>query len=270
MAERPWMPMYWGDYLVDTLDLCPDEHGVYLLMIGIAWLRPDGALPNDMTLLKRMLAGCCRDMHGNRFNRIVPPLLKRFWTLGDDGLWRQKRVEKERENARIRSRNASERAKKRWQEHRDNKDLGDADAMLARPYHSHSHSKTQSLIPTSESLESDSEADRGSGGKVFVVAPDGAPTSQPNGHAKGSRGTRLSEDWDPGDDGVEYARELGFSNARIDEIYNAFRDYWLAKAGQAARKVSWPRTWKTWVRTEHERVREKEHRERSWREARRH
>jgi hypothetical protein len=34
-----------------------------------------------MAWLKRALAACASDMHGNRFNRLVPPLLNRFFEL---------------------------------------------------------------------------------------------------------------------------------------------------------------------------------------------
>ena len=149
MAERPWMPIYWGDYLADTLDLRTEEHGIYLLMIGMAWRRPDGALPNDLKLLKRMLGGCCSDMHGNRFNRIVPTILERFWTLEPDGKWHQKRVEKERENAKKRSGNASESAKKRWSQSSNINDITDADAMHAR-----GTTTTTTVHKTSESCTS--------------------------------------------------------------------------------------------------------------------
>jgi hypothetical protein len=83
-----------------------------------------------------------------------------------------------------------------------------------------------------------------------------------NGH---DRGTRLSEDWEPGDDGVEYARNLGLSDDAINDAYHAFMRYWLAKAGQQGRKVRWDLTWQTWVRTTNDRLREKAAREAAWR-----
>jgi len=129
MSSRPWMPLYVTDYLTDTLDLSAEENGVYLLLLMIAWRRQDGALPNDMKFLQRSLASCCRDMHGNRFNRIVPPLLERFFDLGEDGLWRNKRLTKEREKSEKLSGKQKENAEKRWSKARKDNDLGDADAM---------------------------------------------------------------------------------------------------------------------------------------------
>jgi uncharacterized protein YdaU (DUF1376 family) len=138
--SRPWMPLYVGDYLVDTLDLRAEESGVYLLMLMIAWRRPDGALPNDMKWLQRALASCVNDMHGNRFNRLVPPLLERFFVLGEDGKFRNKRLTKERERAENFSEKQRENAEKRWSEKNKIKHLADADAMPARALQSQSQS----------------------------------------------------------------------------------------------------------------------------------
>jgi uncharacterized protein YdaU (DUF1376 family) len=108
------MPLHVDDYLNDTLDLDADQHGCYLLMLMLAWRRPGGALPNDMKWLKRALGAYASDMHGNRFNRIVPRLLAQFFTLGQDGNYRQKRLTKELEIAEKISGKARENAEKRW------------------------------------------------------------------------------------------------------------------------------------------------------------
>ena len=133
MSKRAWMPMYWADYLLDTLDLTAEQHGCYLLLLMIAWRQPDGGIRNDLPSLKRMLGTCTADMHGNRFNRLVPPLLTRFFVLDTDGKYRNPRLEKERENLRKISGISQEKSRKRWSEHRKIKDLVDAAAMLSTP-----------------------------------------------------------------------------------------------------------------------------------------
>jgi uncharacterized protein YdaU (DUF1376 family) len=137
------MPLYVADYLADTLDLRTDETGVYLLMLMIAWRRPDGALPNDMKWLQRALSSCASDMHGNRFNRLVPPLLSRFFILGEDGKFRNKRLTKEREKAEKFSEKQKETAGKRWCKDNKNNDVADANAMPARASQSQPQSQSQ-------------------------------------------------------------------------------------------------------------------------------
>ena len=138
------MPLYISDYLADTIDLSAEQTGCYLLILMISWRRPDGAIPNDMAWLKRSLSTCVTDMHGNRFNRIVPPLLQRFFTLDNDGKFRQKRLTKEREKAEKFSEKQSENAEKRWTKNNKNKDLPDANAMPAPALQSQSHTQPQS------------------------------------------------------------------------------------------------------------------------------
>lgn len=63
------------------------------------------------------------------------------------------------------------------------------------------------------------------------------------------KATRLPEDWDPGDEGGEFARSLGL-DARL--TFPRFRDYWLGAPGQKGVKVDWPATWRNWCRREAE------------------
>jgi uncharacterized protein YdaU (DUF1376 family) len=133
--KRPWMPFYVTDFLADTLDLQADETGIYVLLLLISWQRDDAAIPNDMQWLKRSLTACVSDMHGNRFNRIVPKLLNRYFTLSDDNKYRNKRLVYEREKAEKWSEKQKENANKRWSETNKNKYLGDATAMPARAQH---------------------------------------------------------------------------------------------------------------------------------------
>lgn len=122
MADFPALPLWTDAYLADTLDLRAEEHGCYLLILFIAWRRQDCAIPNDMEWLKRSLSGCIAGMHGNKFNSIIPKLLLRFFTLGEDGKWHQKKLRKVRDFQLILSRKNSESAKKRW--HKDGESNG--------------------------------------------------------------------------------------------------------------------------------------------------
>jgi len=144
MTSRPWMPMYWGDYRKDTLDLTLDEHGAYLLLLMLAWNSKTGSLPNDMKWLKRSLASCANDMHGNRFNRLVPPILKRFFIFDSVAdCWWHKRIQIEREKSEKISGNARNNAEKRWSKTKKIKDIINGAAMQ-RQCISQSHINTSS------------------------------------------------------------------------------------------------------------------------------
>ncbi len=68
---------------------------------------------------------------------------------------------------------------------------------------------------------------------------------EPKGSPK--KGTRITDDWDPGPDGVAYAEQKGLSSKQICIEVEKFRNYFLAAPGQKAIKVDWLATWKNWV-----------------------
>lgn len=50
---KTWMPMYWADYLANTLDFSTVEHGAYMLLIGFYWAN-GGPIRNDPVALMRV------------------------------------------------------------------------------------------------------------------------------------------------------------------------------------------------------------------------
>lgn len=80
-----WFPMYHGDYLRDTVDLSPSEHGIYLLMLMNFFQR--GPLPDDLDRLCRIAA--------NGQPQEVRGILERYWILTDAG-WINGRMAEER------------------------------------------------------------------------------------------------------------------------------------------------------------------------------
>ncbi|MBK8160860.1 MAG: helix-turn-helix domain-containing protein [Rhodospirillaceae bacterium] len=67
---------------------------------------------------------------------------------------------------------------------------------------------------------------------------------------KATRGSRLPDDWTPGEVGAAFARELGLDPNRV---FASFRDFWLGAAGAKGVKADWPATWRNWCRKEAER-----------------
>jgi hypothetical protein len=72
------------------------------------------------------------------------------------------------------------------------------------------------------------------------------------GPKKAGKGSRLSPDWRPNDDGWREAVRL-LGSQRAETELAKFRDYWIAKPGKDALKLDWDATWRNWVRTAGER-----------------
>lgn len=93
MADgRQWMAWYPGDYLRDTQRLTTEQHGAYTLLLWTYWAE-QGPLPDDdeeLAMITRLSPERWAQQRGK---------LERFFEIGD-GVWRQKRVEKEIDKAR--------------------------------------------------------------------------------------------------------------------------------------------------------------------------
>jgi uncharacterized protein YdaU (DUF1376 family) len=133
MSARPWMPFYVQDFQMGTLALSPDETGIYIKLLCLAWHNGDGSITGDMKELKNVLQRLFTNFHGLTFNRVVPKLLSRYFKKRDDGRFYQERVENELRRVREISEKQSRIAGERWSKHNKNKDMGDANAM---PSHS--------------------------------------------------------------------------------------------------------------------------------------
>src|SRR5688572_12402114 len=102
MASKPdvWMPLFFGDYLADTLHLTTEHHGSYFLLLMAAWKR-GGSLPDDdsqLAAISKMTPSQWR-----KARAVIAP----FWQIAN-GQWTQKRLSRELENAKSRSKTASE------------------------------------------------------------------------------------------------------------------------------------------------------------------
>lgn len=88
-AAKPdtWMPMYWGDYLRDTMHLRTEGHGAYLMLIAAYWCN-GGALPDDDDYLSAITK-----VEPKAWQKLRPTLSKFFDVA--DGFWAHGRVEHE-------------------------------------------------------------------------------------------------------------------------------------------------------------------------------
>lgn len=64
-----------------------------------------------------------------------------------------------------------------------------------------------------------------------------------------SRGTRLPAGWVMSDEDLEFILKTR-PDLNPEAVESKFRDYWISKPGQAGLKLSWPATWRNWVRNE--------------------
>lgn len=63
-----------------------------------------------------------------------------------------------------------------------------------------------------------------------------------------ARGTRLSEDWIPGTEYIQFATGEGMTFEAAHREANNFRDYWISQPGAKGVKANWLATWRNWIR----------------------
>lgn len=124
MAKKlPYMPFYPADWLIDTATLTPAQRGAYIDMISNAWVRNCGTLPDDDSKLAIYARMTASEWAENKDAILA------FWRLDKRRkVWVNKRLKKERENARTKSQSARDSARARWNQ----KENGDANAMQSQ------------------------------------------------------------------------------------------------------------------------------------------
>ena len=231
MSTAPWFPFYAADYLGDTMDLTPEQHGIYVLLLALSWRRPTCSLPPDMKWIKRALASAS-DMHGNKFNVLVPPILDRFFARDENGDFFQKRLRKEREKSEKLSRNQRENVGKRWSRTKENNDLADTTVIPAR-------ASLQSQSQESSSFHSEDSRS--------PSLRSGDPATVEKVSKISSKGSRLPEGWQPSEALFAFGQAQGFTASEIRVVTATFGDYWRGVPGDRGRKVDWDATFRNWI-----------------------
>lgn len=91
MSATPFLQLYVGDYLADTLDLTTEQHGAYLLLLMTMW-RHDARLPNDHAKLARIARVSARRWH------LVWDAISKFFFVDGDQIG-NKRLDREHQKA---------------------------------------------------------------------------------------------------------------------------------------------------------------------------
>lgn len=81
------------------------------------------------------------------------------------------------------------------------------------------------------------------------VNPKGLQREGAQGAKRATRGARLSPEWILPEEWRSWAAE-NRADLDVDQVAEAFRDYWLAKAGPEAAKADWFAAWRNWCRRE--------------------
>ena len=208
MASAPFMQLYVGDYLADTLDLTCEEHGAYLLLLMTMW-RHDAKLPNDAKKLARI----CR-LSARRWDDVWSSI-SRFFDV-TDGIITNPRLSKEYEKARDKSELRADAGRKGGQA----KALKSNDAPLANA----------TVLPKHSS------------------EPEPYRKEEAKASSQKNRGSRLSKDWALPKAWGEWAISEGWADTHIRSEADKFRDYWVGKAGRDGTKMDWEATFRNWMR----------------------
>jgi uncharacterized protein YdaU (DUF1376 family) len=90
--------------------------------------------------------------------------------------------------------------------------------------------------------------------QVFSTAPTDVQLTNnqepiTNNHKKNSaaRGTRLPTDCELTQEWFDFCKQQR-PDLKPDEVFAAFRDYWIAQPGQKGVKTDWTATWRNWIR----------------------
>ena len=208
MSAAPFMQLYVGDYLADTLDLTTEQHGAYLLLLMTMW-RHGARLPNDPSKLARIARVSAR-----RWHLVWPEIQHFFYVDGDDV--RNKRLDREHQKAVSISEKRSASGAKGGAAKvlkSINSDVANASDLLK-------HSQISDIIKEKEEANASSK----------------------------KRGSRLPPDWRLPKACGEWAVSEGLSGADTRIEGEKFKDYWTGLAGSKGVKLDWQATWRNWVR----------------------
>lgn len=216
-----YFPCYHDEWLVGQTGLDNACRGLYLTACLLMYSHGG---PVSIDELRRN----CSD-HGHAFNRQLRCLINAGKLVLNEGQIVNKRVINELQKRDKRSEDGEQNASKRW------KNNGLDDEVALAPSNANQN-QNQTLKEKEESKDSSKEKKEiGSG-------------HHPHSQAKANgAGTRLLVDWQPDLEEREYAQRLGLNP---DIVADTFRDYWIGKAGAAARKADWHATWRNWCRNE--------------------
>ncbi len=110
---------------------------------------------------------------------------------------------------------------------------------------SHYHSKVEQATRAGKA-----SAQRRSSVRSTDVQPNNNQEPITNNHKpkkESQRGTRLAPDFALSDEWIDFCRQQR-PELNPRDVFEGFRDYWIAQPGQKGVKTDWTATWRNWVR----------------------
>lgn len=211
----------------DTWTLCPPLIRPWLLMLwSRSWLSaPAGTWPPDDSIISARIGMEIRQFKAHR------DILMRGWYLASDGrLYHPVITELVLSMCEARKKDRERVARYR-------------DRHLDKKQEDKEHVTRYSRI---------------SNGDVTMCNATASPSASPSTskeenqnqrkvHVPQKRGTRLTDDFNPPDDALSWARQKR-PDLDLDEHLAEFRDYWQAVPGRHGLKTDWLKTWKNSIR----------------------
>ena len=216
MSTNPFLQLYPGDYFAKTRHFNNCQHGAYLLMIMTAWMRKDGALPDDDEFLAKITCLTIRKW------KAIKPSVMEFWFVENGYLFNERIIE-DRKKLAEKTKSLSDSGKK------------GAEARKA---------KSLKLNEVNGSPASFSDKP-----PLSILEPElelykEPPVSPP----KGTRAKQLGN-WRPDSECRERAethwQEKDRGDLDIDDQIARFVDHHSAKGSTMK---NWPSAWGTWFR----------------------
>lgn len=235
MSALPYMPLFVGDYISETMHLGMEEHGCYLMLLMLMW-KTGGSLPDDDRMIAHMLR-----VHTNKWMSLKPRVLS-FFEMRDGSICHSRLTALRMKALAMTANPNTPQIPPENTPQIPHPNPGGI--CQAKPL---KYLEPASPIQISKPEEGKKERRAPSFNRPFTDDP---------------RGSRLSRHWQPRQSELDGAAALGLAQGDIAHEVAQFRDYWAARAGPEARRVDWHGTFRTWIRNAARRKSERQKSER--------
>jgi uncharacterized protein YdaU (DUF1376 family) len=207
MSKRPWMPLYIGDFLSDTMHLGATETGIYIRLIMHCWEH--GRIPRDARQLA--LISHCDTRIWHRYQETV----LQFFHPVDASTMHHRRVSAEL----LRSDEISSKRK----------EAGSRSAESRASKNEQLQTQSQSQLPLQKKKES-------------PLPPAGGRAPR----VKNDPGDFVPADFDLTPETIKYCLQQGGDRSFLNSTKEEFHKYWLARGDTKAKRRDWQAYFQSW------------------------